>query len=83
MNYVLYIINLINPLNILLYTINMLSFFYIFALLNLCIKAEVCSTITISDSDDIIINKDSPFVGFDKSFFSGYNKIFKRILKKD
>ena len=56
----------------------MLSFFYIFALLNLCIKAEVCSIITISDSDDIIINKDSPFVGFDKSFFSGYNGCYDR-----
>jgi len=65
-------------LNILLYTINMLSFFYIFALLNLYIKAEVCSTITISDSDDIIINKDSPFVGFDKSLFSGYNGCYDR-----
>ena len=56
----------------------MLSFFYIFALLNLCIKAEVCSIITISDSDGIIINKDSPFVGFDKSFFSGYNGCYYR-----
>ena len=53
-------------------------FFYIFAHLNLCIKAEVCSIITISDSDDIIINKDSPFVGFDKSFFSGYNGCYDR-----
>ena len=56
----------------------MLFFFYIFILLNLCIKAEVCSIITISDSDDIIINKDSPFVGFDKSFFSGYNGCYDR-----
>ena len=56
----------------------MLFFFYIFILLNLCIKAEVCSIITISDSDDIIINKDSPFVGFDKSFFSGYNGCYNR-----
>ena len=56
----------------------MLFFFYIFSLLNLCIKAEVCSIITISDSDDIVINKDNPFVGFDKSFFSGYNGCYDR-----
>lgn len=56
----------------------MLSFFYIFALLNLCIKAEECLIITISDSDDIVIDKDSPFVGFDKSFFSGYNGCYDR-----
>ena len=56
----------------------MLSFFYIFALLNLFIKAEECSIITISDSDDIVIDRDSPFVGFDKSFFSGYNGCYDR-----
>ena len=56
----------------------MLSFFYIFALLNLCIKADECSIITISDSDDIVIIKDNPFVGFDKSFFSGYNGCYDR-----
>ena len=56
----------------------MLSFFYIFTLLNLFVKAEECSIITISDSDDIVIDKDSPFVGFDKSFFSGYNGCYDR-----
>ena len=56
----------------------MLFFFYIFVLLNLCIKAEECSIITISDSDDIVICKDSPFVGFDKSYFSGYNGCYYR-----
>ena len=56
----------------------MLFFFYIFVLLNLCIKAEECSIITISDSDDIVIGKDSPFVGFDKSYFSGYNGCYDR-----
>jgi len=56
----------------------MLLFFYIFVLLNLCIKAEECSVITISDTDDIVIDKDSPFVGFDDPMFSGYNGCYDR-----
>ena len=55
----------------------MLFFFYIFVLLNLCIKAEECSVITISDTDDIVI-KDSPIFGFDEALFLGYNGCYHR-----
>ena len=55
----------------------MLLFFYIFVLLNLCIKAEECSIITISDTDDIVI-VDSPFFGFDEAMFLGYNGCYER-----
>ena len=55
----------------------MLSFFYIFALLNLFIKAEECSIITISDTDDIVI-KDNQIFGFDDPMFSGYNGCYNR-----
>jgi len=51
-------------------------FFYIF-LLNLFIKSEECSIITISDTDDIVI-KDNPIFGFDDPMFSGYNGCYNR-----
>ena len=54
----------------------MLLFFYIF-LLNPCIKAEECSIITISDTDDIVI-KDNPILGFDDPMFLGYNGCYYR-----
>ena len=55
----------------------MLVFLYIFVFLNLCIKAEECSIITISDTDEIVI-EDSPFFGFAKPIFLGYNGCYDR-----
>ena len=55
----------------------MLLFFYILVLLNLCIKAEECSIITISDTDDIVI-VNSPIFGFDEAMFLGYNGCYYR-----
>ena len=51
-------------------------FFYIFVLLNICIKTEECSVITISDTDDIVIN--DPMFGFDDKIILRYNGCYYR-----